>query len=137
MRTLQDKICDVLTFVGLLCVIGFGSSSLIPESEPKAKTEIAPTETEDNSALEVDTLEEVVTPQEVKVYQEEGIDSLTSDTVNINTEEGIDTIAFHSGEQEDHSQHHTPDKQEDHSLEHSEPKDGKNTDIQQKDNLME
>ena len=54
MKSLQDKICDGLTLVGLLAVIGFGSASLLPESQPEEEAE--PAATTDSIAAPVDTL---------------------------------------------------------------------------------
>lgn len=88
MKSPQDKLCDALTLVGLLCVIAFGSWSLLPEADEapllQQEVEIAPDE-----PLPADTLEEVNVPKEAPATVEETADSLSADTLA--TEELFET----------------------------------------------
>lgn len=80
MKSPQDKICDALTLVGLLCVIIFGSWSLLPDAdnEPVLQQVV---ETPPDEPLPADTLEEVNVPYEAPRTIEETPDSLTADTL--------------------------------------------------------
>lgn len=80
MKSPQDKICDALTLVGLLCVIIFGSWSLLPDAdnEPVLQQVV---ETPPDEPLPADTLEEVYVPYEAPQAAEETPDSLATDTL--------------------------------------------------------
>ena len=71
MQHFQDKLCNVLTFAGLVGVIVWGTVSLWPEAEePSADT------------LPADTLPELPLTEDLPVVQEEVLsDSLLPDTV--------------------------------------------------------
>lgn len=61
MTNLQEKICNGLTLAGLLCVIGFGIASLIPDSaeaDSNTSATFVPEEPEAEQIL-TDTLQEV------------------------------------------------------------------------------
>lgn len=61
MANLQDKICNGLTLAGLLCVIGFGIASLIPDTasaDDDLRVYPEPEEPEAEQVL-TDTLQEV------------------------------------------------------------------------------
>lgn len=80
MKSPQDKICDALILVGLLCVVIFGSWSLLPDAdhEPVLQQVV---ETPPDEPLPADTLEEVNVPYEAPQTIEETPDSLTADTL--------------------------------------------------------
>ncbi len=100
MKSPQDKICDALTLVGLLCVIAFGSWSLLPESEVRI-VQPAQEEAPLDDALPADTIAEVSTRPEVAHPAEEFADSLIGDTLAIEDTFEADTVAVaHGSEQE-------------------------------------
>ena len=80
MKSLQDKICDGLTLVGLLAVIGFGSASLLPESQPEKEAE--PAATTDSIAAPVDTLRDVTPVYTQEVREEVPVDTVEADTLS-------------------------------------------------------
>ena len=92
MKSLQDKVCDALTLVGLLAVIGLGSASLLPESPEPEKAEEAATA--DSTLLApTDTLTEVPTPVEPVRQEEAKADTLATDSLELPQEEPADTSA--------------------------------------------
>lgn len=80
MKSPQDKICDALTLIGLLCVVIFGSWSLLPDAdhEPMLQQVV---ETPPDEPLPADTLEEVNVPYEAPQTIEETPDTLATDTL--------------------------------------------------------
>ena len=79
MENLQQKICNVLTFLFLLGVIAGGVWSLWPEAEASPLTEPDPEE-ETPELVPADTLEEVPMVEDVKEVKETRPDSLPADT---------------------------------------------------------
>ena len=137
MKSLQDKICDTLTLVGLLGVIGLGSASLLPESEDHPK-EVAPiVESGEDSASPADTLEEIHTTLEVVERTEEPTDTILTDSTDVLLEEPIDTVSVHTEshteKHEDTDIQHDKHAAEEHNKE-AKPKDEKEV---HKENLME
>lgn len=55
----QDKICNVLTFVGLLSVIAWGTSSLLPDTSPEPGPVAAPTVAMPDSGAVSETMDEL------------------------------------------------------------------------------
>ncbi len=81
MQHFQDKLCNVLTFAGLVGVIVWGTVSLWPEAEA---TPLLQPEAEEPSAdtLPADTLPELPLTDDLPVVQEEALpDTLMPDTV--------------------------------------------------------
>ena len=81
MQHFQDKLCNVLTFAGLVGVIVWGTVSLWPEAEA---TPLLQPEAEEPSAdtLPADTLPELPLTEDLPVVQEEALpDTLMPDTV--------------------------------------------------------
>ena len=81
MQHFQDKLCNVLTFAGLVGVIVWGTVSLWPEAEA---TPLLQPEAEELSAdtLPADTLPELPLTEDLPVVQEEVLsDSLLPDTL--------------------------------------------------------
>lgn len=107
MKSPQDKICDALTLIGLLCVIAFGSWSLLPETEARM-VQPAQEETPLDEPLPADTIEEVNTPYETTRPVEESVDSLIGDTLAIEDTFETDSLATpHGSEHENtHPEHH-------------------------------
>lgn len=138
MKSLQDKICDALTLVGLLGVIGFGSASLLPESEDKPKEEAPTIDSTDVSAMPTDTIEEIHAAPQVVEKTEEFSDSLLTDSTDVLMEEPVDTASSvtesHSAKEENASQH---DKHQ--TEEHHQDKEAKQDGAKEvhHDNLME
>lgn len=136
---MQDKICDALTLVGLLGVIGFGSASLLPESEHKP-TEAAPViDSADVQAVPTDTIEEAHTAPQVVERTEETVDSLLTDSTDVLMEEMTDTVSSpmekHSVKEENallHDKHQT----EEHHKDKETKQQNETKDVHQ-DNLME
>ena len=77
MSHLQDKICNVLTFAGLVGIIVWGTVSLMPEADA---TPLTADEAPEEQAEELlpDTLPELPLANEV---QPEAVDTLQPDTV--------------------------------------------------------
>lgn len=80
MANLQDRICNGLTLVGLLCVIGFGIASLRPEAEALPEPEPAP-QVPQEASVPPDTLEEVPMVEDRPAPKPEIPDSLKPDTL--------------------------------------------------------
>lgn len=81
MQHFQDKLCNVLTFAGLVGVIVWGTVSLWPEAEA---TPLLQPEAEELSAdtLPADTLPELPLTEDLPVVQEEVLsDTLMPDTL--------------------------------------------------------
>ena len=81
MQHFQDKLCNVLTFAGLVGVIVWGTVSLWPEAEA---TPLLQPEAEEPSAdtLPADTLPELPLTEDLPVVQEEAQpDTLMPDTL--------------------------------------------------------
>ena len=81
MQHFQDKLCNVLTFAGLVGVIVWGTVSLWPEAEA---TPLLQPEAEELSAdtLPADTLPELPLTEDLPVVQEEAQpDTLMPDTL--------------------------------------------------------
>lgn len=55
----QDKICNVLTLLGLLSVIAWGTSSLLPDTSPESEPEEAPTVAMPDTTTVTETMEEL------------------------------------------------------------------------------
>ena len=81
MSHLQDKICNVLTFAGLVGIIVWGTVSLMPEADA---TPLTADEAPEEQAEELlpDTLPELPLANEV---QPEAVDTLQSDTLQLDT----------------------------------------------------
>lgn len=80
MENLQQKICNVLTFLFLLGVIAGGVWSLWPEAEATPLTEPQPEE-DTTELVPADTLEEVPMVEDVKEVKENRPDTLPADTI--------------------------------------------------------
>lgn len=136
---MQDKICDALTLVGLLGVIGFGSASLLPESENKPKEEAPVIDSTDVLAAPIDTIEEVHTAPQVVERTEETVDSLLTDSTDVMMEEMPDTVSSttesHSVKEENALQHDKHQTEEHHKDRDSKQQEA-TKDVHQ-DNLME
>ena len=97
MAHFQDKLCNVLTFVGLVGVIVWGTASLWPEAEA---TPLLQPEAEELSAdtLPADTLPELPLTEDLPVVQEEVMnDTVAPDTValeDILPDQPADTAAL-------------------------------------------
>ena len=77
----QDKICNVLTFVGLLAVIVMGVVSLIPEKGREHSVLEAAQESADTMPFKPDTLEEISGVEQETQVTTARVDTLVSDTL--------------------------------------------------------
>lgn len=80
MPSLQDKICNGLTFVGLLTVIAVGTASLWPEVSAKPSELTSPDEPM-TEAMPLDTLEELPMIEERPLVEEHPKDTFATDTM--------------------------------------------------------
>ena len=104
MQHFQDKLCNVLTFAGLVGVIVWGTVSLWPEAEA---TPLLQPEAEELSAdtLPADTLPELPLTDDLPVVQEEVLsDTLMPDTLpaaDIQPDQPADTatLQYHAASQ--------------------------------------
>lgn len=123
MKSLQDKICDGLTLVGLLAVIGFGSASLLPESQPEEEAE--PAATTDSIAAPVDTLRDVTPVYTPEVREEVPADTVEADTLSEHVAtEILDSLSAAPVEH--------PDEQHAKAVEHSNHKQAENVSVETK-----
>lgn len=88
MAHFQDKLCNVLTFAGLVGVIVWGTASLWPEAEA---TPLLQPEEEDlfTEPSPLDTLSELPMVEDLPVVQEE----VMNDTVAPDTEPAADILS--------------------------------------------
>lgn len=77
----QDKICNVLTFVGLLAVIVMGVVSLIPEKGREHSVLEAAQESADTMPFKPDTLEEISGVEQETPVNTARVDTFVSDTL--------------------------------------------------------
>lgn len=97
MPSLQDKICNGLTFVGLLTVIAVGMASLWPKVAAQPSELTAPEESA-TDAMPLDTLEELPMIEERPIVEEQANDTFANDTLSAIEPTSPDSATHHSTE---------------------------------------
>ena len=124
--------------MGLLCLIGFCSASLLPETEDKP--EAAPVEDTDTTqqVTVADTLQEVVTAKDKPIVVEQEADSLQADSLETGLEEAPDTMVAPHTEPTTTVKHEIEQQHEEKQHEpHNKDKADTESHDKTKDNLME
>lgn len=95
MSSLQDKICNGLTLVGLLSVIGWGTASLVSGSEQDAEKEAETESVEEteqavqDNTISLETVEEAPMVEDPHKADHEGETTAVADSSSFETESDL------------------------------------------------